>query len=147
MKRCKQIYAFLEENILNKLQDIALLTLRLVLAYGFYDPALRKWEDIHAVAGWFESGLHLPFPLINAYLAATTELLGVILLTLGLFTRVITLPLMVVMLVAIFMVHLSNGFSAGDQGFEIPLYYLLMLLTLASHGGGKFSLDHFIMKK
>ena len=33
--------------------------------------------------------------------------------------------LMIVMLVAIFTVHIGNGFAAGDNGFEIPFYYLL----------------------
>ncbi len=55
-------------------------------------------------------------------------------------------PLIIVMLVAIFTVHLSNGFAAGDNGFEIPLYYGLMLLFLLSHGAGKISIDHLIRK-
>ena len=80
-------------------------------------------------------------------MAATTELLGVFLLTLGLLTRFISIPLMVVMLVAIFTVHLGNGFSAGDNGFEIPLYYLLFLGIFLSHGAGKISLDNLIFKK
>jgi len=71
-------------------------------------------------------------------------LLGVVLLTLGLFTRLISIPLMVVMVVAITTVHLSHGFSAGNNGFEIPLYYLLFLALFASLGAGKFSLDHIL---
>lgn len=53
-----------------------------------------------------------------------------VLLLLGLGTRLITIPLMIVMMVAIFSVHLTHGFEAGEYGFEIPLYYLLMLLNL-----------------
>jgi putative oxidoreductase len=86
----------------------------------------------------------IPFPTLNAYMAATTELLGVILLTLGLFTRLISVPLIVVMIVAIMTVHLTHGFSAGDNGFEIPLYYMLFLSIFASFGAGKFSLDHLL---
>ena len=125
----------------NMFQDISLLFLRAVLAYGFYEPALNKWSDIDAVASWFEGYLRLPFPTINAYLAASTEALGVVLLTLGLATRFISVALMVVMVVAILTVHIDNGFNVGGNGFEIPLYYLLMLFVLFSHGGGKFSLD------
>jgi putative oxidoreductase len=51
------------------------------------------------------------------------------------------------MLIAIFTVHIGNGFDAGDNGFEIPLYYILMLLTLITFGAGKFSIDHFISRK
>lgn len=128
------------------LQDIALLAARLTLAYGFYDPAMQKWSNIGNVAHWFES-LGIPMPLLNAYMAATTELVGVILLTLGLLTRLIALPLMVVMLVAIFTVHIGNGFSCGDNGFEIPFYYLLFLLIFLSHGPGKASLDHYLFDR
>lgn len=134
------------KDILSKGQDLALLVARLILAYGFYNPAMRKWADIDAIAIWFGS-LGIPLPTLNAYMAATTELLGVILLTLGLFTRLISLPLIVVMIVAIVTVHLPHGFTAGDNGFEIPLYYMLFLAIFASFGAGKFSLDHLLFGK
>lgn len=128
-----------------KLQDLPLLFMRLILAYGFYTPALNKWADIGAIADWF-GGMGLPAPLFQAYLAATTEILGVFLLTLGLFTRYITLPLMITMIVAIKAVHFENGFNASDNGFEIPLYYLIMLLTLFVFGAGRLSADSLIKK-
>ncbi len=134
------------ENFLNKFQDIGLLLARFLVAYGFLDPALNKWSDIQAVAGWFES-LGIPFPLLNTYMAATTEILGVALLTLGLFTRYISIPLIVVMIVAIVTVHLPNGFSAGDNGYEIPLYYMSFLILFVGHGAGKYSLDNIFFKK
>ncbi len=128
---------------LNDFQDLSLLISRLVIAYGFYEPAMRKWADINAIAIWFET-LHIPFPLISAYLAASTEITGVILISLGLFTRLISLPLIFVMLVAIFTVHLPHGFAAGDNGFEIPLYYMMFLFIFFSFGAGKYSLDYLI---
>lgn len=121
-------------------KSFALFTARLAIAYGFYGPAMMKWSDMASVADWFAS-LGIPFPTLNAYMAASTEITGVILLTLGLLTRLISLPLIVVMIVAIVTVHLPNGFSASDNGFEIPLYYMLFLLIFVSHGAGKFSLD------
>ncbi len=138
----KTIYP-ITKNILGNGQSVSLLLARLTVAYGFYEPAMQKWSDISSVAGWFGT-LGIPFPTLNAYLAASTELLGVVLLTLGLFTRLISLPLMVVMVVAITTVHLTHGFSAGDNGFEIPLYYLLFLALFASLGAGKLSLDHLL---
>ena len=138
----KTIYP-ITKNILSNGQSISLLLARVTLAYGFYEPAMQKWSDISSVSTWFSS-LGIPFPTLNAYLAASTELLGVILLTLGLFTRLISIPLIIVMIVAITTVHLTHGFSAGDNGFEIPLYYLLFLATFASFGAGKFSLDHLL---
>jgi len=133
-------------DLFSNFQSIFLLLARLTLAYGFYEPAMKKWSDIGGIAQWFGS-LGIPFPTLNAYMAATTELLGVVLLALGLFTRLISIPLIVVMIVAIFTVHIGNGFSAGDNGFEIPLYYLLFLGIFLSHGAGKISVDNFIFKK
>ena len=140
-KLCKLV-----DSLLNKLQSVSLLFLRLILAYGFYEPAMNKWNDINAVATWFES-MGIPLPTLQAYMAASTESAGVVLLTLGLFTRLISIPLMVVMVVAVVTVHLPNGFSSGDNGFEIPLYYFLMLFVLVAHGAGKLSIDAFIQRK
>lgn len=139
MYGCKQV-----ESFLNKMQDFSLLIVRLILAYGFYGPAMNKWSDMGAVAQWFGEDLGLPFPLINAYMAASTEMAGVVLLSLGFGVRYISLPMMVVMVVAITTVHLPNGFSSADNGFEIPLYYLIMLFVLVSHGGGKWGVDGLI---
>ena len=125
------------------LKSLSLLLARLTVAYGFYEPAMMKFSDINSVADWFGS-IGIPFPLLNAYMAATTEIVGVVLLTLGLLTRAISIPLIVVMIVAIVTVHLPNGFSAGANGFEIPLYYMLFLLVFLAHGGGKFSLDRLL---
>ena len=138
----KDIYP-ITKDLLNNGQSISLLFARLTVAYGFFGPAMNKWSDISSVAKWFVT-LGIPLPALSAYLAAGTELLGVVLLTLGLFTRLISLPLIVVMVVAITTVHLAHGFSSGDNGFEIPLYYMLFLAIFASFGAGKFSLDHLL---
>ena len=140
-EKYQQLVQFLE-----KLGDIPPLLFRLILAYGFMGPALMKIGNIDGIASWFES-LNYPLPTLNAYLAAFTETSGFILLFLGLGTRIISIPLMFVMLVAIFTVHLPNGFEAANNGFEIPLYYLLMLFSLLITGPGKFSLDAFIKNK
>ena len=138
----KTIYP-ITKNILSNGQSISLFLARLAVAYGFYEPAMTKWQDIKSVAEWFGS-IGIPLPTLNAYMAASTEILGVVLLTLGLFTRLISIPLMIIMLVAITSVHLSNGFSAGNNGYEIPLYYMLFLALFASLGAGKLSLDHLL---
>ena len=53
-----------------KLQSLALLMVRLVLAYGFYEPAKMKWSDIGSVAAWFGS-LGYPLPTLQAYMAGS----------------------------------------------------------------------------
>ena len=128
------------------LKDLPLLFFRLILAYGFYQPAMNKLNDFQSIGQWFES-MNYPLPMVSAYLAGFTEILGVVLLTLGLGTRIIAIPLMIVMIVAILTVHAGNGFSAGNNGFEIPLYYLLMLFALMVYGSGRISVDAIIGKR
>jgi len=131
---------------LSNFKDLPLLFFRLILAYGFYGPAMMKWNNIGNVAEWFGS-MGIPMPTLNAYLAASAELAGVVLLILGLGTRLISIPLIFTMFVAIVTVHLGNGFEAGNNGFEIPLYYILMLFALFINGAGKISLDNIISKR
>ncbi len=129
-----------------KLRDIPLLLFRLILAYGFYEPAMMKIKNLSGVAEWFGS-MNYPLPMMSASISMVTEVAGVILLILGLGSRVIALPMMFIMVIATFTVHISNGFAAGDNGFEIPLYYFLMLFALVVYGSGKYSVDSLIGKR
>jgi putative oxidoreductase len=131
---------------LSKLKDVHLLAVRLILAYGFYNPAIMKWQNIGSITEWFAS-MGIPLPGLNAYLAASTEMAGVVLLTLGLVSRIISIPLIVVMIVAIVTVHIGNGFESGNNGFEIPVYYILFLFYVLIYGAGKISVDNIIRHK
>ena len=131
---------------LSALSSLPPLLFRLILSYGFFEPAMMKINNMPDIISWFES-MNYPLPALNAYMAAGIETTGFILLFLGLGTRIISIPLSFVMLVAIFTVHLGNGFSAGSNGFEIPFYYLLMLFSLIITGPGKISIDYLIEKK
>ncbi len=158
-------------NILQKAEDIPLLFLRIILAYTFYGPAMTKLSAIESTAGFFEY-LGIPFPLFNAYMAAGTELLGAVLLAFGLLTRYISIPLLFVLVVAIITVHGAHGFHVimpGDafawenpfingeevkgtvvvlqNGYEMVMYYMAMLIVLVTKGGGRLSLDFLIFKK
>jgi len=126
-------------------KNIILLVSRIVLAYGFSLPALLKINDLQATAVWFES-ISIPFPTLFAYLVSGLESVGIILLILGLFTRYISILLGFIMIGAIMFVHLPNGFSASNGGFEIPLYYFIFLMIFATHGAGKYSLDRILSK-
>jgi putative oxidoreductase len=145
MKKITTLYFKIVDN-LTKLTDLPLLFIRLILAYGFYTPAMMKIKNVGAIAEWFES-IEIPMPLLNAYLATYTEVLGFLFLTVGFATRFISIPLIITMIVAIKTTHWVNGFNASDNGYEIPLYYMIMLVTLLIYGGGRISLDYFINKK
>ena len=126
-------------------KNLILLAVRCILAYGFAMPALLKLNDMSETAKWFDT-MSIPFPLITSYLVSGIEAMGIVLLILGLFTRYVSVLLSCVMLGAIFFVHISHGFSVANNGVEIPLYYLLFLMNIASFGAGKYSLDRVIFK-
>ena len=106
------------ENWLNRLTQfdgIATLTLRLFLAPVFWMAGLSKFNAFDSTVEWFGNsdwGLGLPLPWLMAFLATAMELAGAVLLTLGLFTRAVALPLIITMLVAITSVHWENGWQA-----------------------------------
>jgi putative oxidoreductase len=128
-------------------QDLGLLFIRLVLVYGFYGPAIKKIQNFPSIVEWFKNTLNLPFPELNAYLATGTETLGFIFLLLGFKTRLISVPLMIMMIVAMTVVHGFEKFACAENGFEIALYYFIMLFVLMSFGAGKYSLDETLFKK
>jgi len=127
-------------------QSVSLFLVRVAVAYSFLKPIMMKIENLPETGLWFES-LGIPIPHFFAYLVSGAEAIGVILLVAGLMTRLVSFVLGIVMIVAILVVHVGNGFSAANMGFEIPLYYLLFFLILMTQGGGKISLDHLFFDK
>jgi putative oxidoreductase len=73
--------------------------------------------------------------------AAVSELLGSILVFLGLLTRVGAFLLFCTMLTAVIAVHWPAGFFANKGGYEYPLALLAMSLALMISGGGLASID------
>ncbi len=111
--------------LINKLQDIldisrsfdflGPLALRLYLVPVFWFAGTNKLGDMENTIAWFGNpdwGLGLPFPALLAWLAVLAEAVGAGLLLIGLATRWVAIPLMVTMLVAIFAVHIENGWQA-----------------------------------
>lgn len=94
---------------------LASLALRAYLAPVFWVAGTNKLAGFDNVVAWFgnpEWGLGLPFPTLMASLAIGAEVVGAVLLTLGLGVRWISIPLMITMLVAAFKVHWVHGWQA-----------------------------------
>jgi len=85
-------------------------------------------------------------PEVFAVLLIAAELVGGILLILGLLTRWAAKSLIIVSLVALVLVHLPNGFSLSTGGYEYILLLLAASVSLALSGPGKWSLDHVVWK-
>ncbi len=100
---------------LGLLDGIAPLALRLYLFFPLWMAGTQKISGMENTIEWFgnsEWGLGLPFPSLLAPLAAYTEAIGAVLLLVGLATRWICIPLIIVMVVAIFAVHWPHGWAA-----------------------------------
>lgn len=100
---------------LSNFDGVPSLLLRLYLAPIFLQAGWTKFVAFDNTVEWFgnsEWGLGMPFPEVMAFMAASSEVLGGVLLLLGLFTRLISIPLMVTMLVAAFSAHIENGWLA-----------------------------------
>ncbi|MDH3473350.1 MAG: DoxX family protein [Rhodospirillales bacterium] len=99
--------------------------------------------NIQGTAGFFaEMGLEPALPL--AYLVGGIEFFGGLFLAIGFLTRPAAAAIAVVMAVAMFKVHLGNGFFWGGGGYEYPMLWGLIALALAFRGGGELSLDKAI---
>lgn len=111
------------ESLLNKTRLVDFLgplALRLYLVPIFWMAGTNKIDfstglPYDSTVQWFAS-LGIPFPAFNGFLAGWTEILGAILLALGLGTRWISIPLIGTMVVAIVTVHWQNGWLAIAEG-------------------------------
>ncbi|MBI3778868.1 MAG: DoxX family protein [Gammaproteobacteria bacterium] len=125
------------------------LGLRLLLAYEFWESGLEKWRG----ENWFadiQDRFPFPFNLVPVDLSwqisTWTELVAPIALVLGLGTRFAGASLIALTVVAWTSVHAGNGYNVCDNGFKLPLIYLVMFLPLLLSGPGKLSLDHLIAR-
>lgn len=97
------------------LDGLPALALRLYLIPIFWMAGSSKYNNFSGTVEWFGNsdwGLGLPMPWLLAFLATAAELGGAVLLALGLATRLISIPLIFTMLVAISAVHWDNGWQA-----------------------------------
>lgn len=74
--------------------------------------------------------------------AVFAEFICSVLIIIGLGTRLATIPLMIVMATAAFVVHVPDGFGR----MELPMLYLSGYILLTFTGSGKYSLDHYFLK-
>jgi putative oxidoreductase len=133
------------------------LPLRLIIGFGFmqhgYAKLARGPEDfigmLHAMG--------LPVPFILGWATIIVELVGGLLILAGALIPLSTVPMAIVLLVAIFTVHFPNGFSSiklqsfdaagahfGQPGYETDLLYLAGLVALCFGGAGPISIDRLL---
>jgi putative oxidoreductase len=96
--------------------------------------------------GQFMASVGLNPGIVMALLAGCAEFFGGIALTLGLMTRPAAAISAITMMVALFGVHWGKGFFLDSHGIEYALALLSATVTLMLMGGGRYSLDNYLIK-
>lgn len=122
------------------------LLARITIGWVFFQSGLGKIGNIDRVIGFFTS-LGLPAPAFQAHLVAWTECLGGLLLIAGLATRLASIPLSIVMIVA-----LRTALADDIDGFStlagtMEYLYIVLMVWLMVAGPGKISLDTLVAGK
>ncbi len=130
------------------------LPLRILLGIAFLFHGLPKLGSGHAGFQGMLQGMGVPAPAAASWIVALVEVLGGVALIVGAFVSLAAVLLIIDMLVALFLVHLPNGFNFvnivgmtaqgpryGPPGVEVNLLYIAALLALLIGGPGPLSVD------
>lgn len=130
------------------------IPLRLIVGFGFMEHGYTKLLKGPEAFASILHVLNVPAPLLTAWLTILTEFVGGLAVLLGAFVPLLSVPMAIVLLTAMFSVHWQYGFSSiklvaitpagatfGPPGYECDLLYLACLTALALSGSGPFSLD------
>ena len=135
------------------------LPIRLIVGYGFMAHGWAKLMRGPAGFAKLLVWIGVPFPMPTAWASTLLEIFGGLAIFLGAFVEVVGVPLIVMMLVAMFRVHFRNGFSSintigltdggpqfGPPGYEVNLLYVASLLALMAGGAGAASVDETLRR-
>lgn len=133
-----------------------LLPLRLLVGYGFAAHGYAKLARGPANFAVILAAIGVPLPEPIAWITTLLELLGGVALVLGAAVALLSVPLVIVMLTAMFGVHLRYGFSSirlkgfgplgaefGPVGYELNLLYIAGLIVLALSAASPLSFDRW----
>src|SRR5262249_3564834 len=136
-----------------------LLPLRLVIGIGFMAHGWAKLSRGPSGFAKLLTQIGVPLPETTAWVSTFVELLGGLAILVGAFVEVGSVPLIGMMLVAMFTVHLKYGFSSintigltqngpqfGPPGYEVNLLYIAGLLALILGGAGPLSIDRLLTR-
>lgn len=130
--------------------SVGLLLPRLFVGLGLAAHGYTKFFGEHGIAGFagFLKSMGVPSPETMAYVSAGTELVGGILVAIGLLTRVAAAPLAFNMFVAVITAHRTSYFITNNPpGMEYALNLGVVFLALVFTGPGKYSLDYGLFSR
>lgn len=134
--------------------------LRMIVGFGFMQHGYAKLaRGADSFAGILHA-LHVPMPWMMSWLTILIELVGGVAVFIGALIPLVSIPMAAVLLVAIFTVHLPNGFSSiklqsvsesgahfGQPGYETDLLYFAGLAALVMGGPGPLSIDRLLASR
>jgi putative oxidoreductase len=127
-----------------------LLVVRLYWGFQFAQTGWGKLHNLAKITSFF-ARLNIPFPAFNAHFVSGLELVGGILMMLGLFSRAIALLLAGNMLVAYWTADrdaLTSIFSDPGKFYVAdPYSFLFASLMVLIFGAGFFALDALVAKR
>ncbi|HEY1094607.1 MAG TPA: DoxX family protein [Glycomyces sp.] len=134
--------------MITRLQPVGLLIGRVILGVTFIAHGWQKFHEngMDATAQGFE-GLGIPAPTLSAYFTVGAELIGGTMLILGALLPLAGLWLAVVMLGAMFYVHLDGGFFSMNGGYEYVLLLAAVSIAIGFSGGGALAVDSLWLNK
>lgn len=135
----------------NTLSPLIDLFIRLWMANIFWKSGLVKISDFDRTLDIFTTVFKVPLfnPYVAAVLATGAELIGPVLLVLGLATRFASASLIFLTLMAAISYHMDipDAANTWGEGYLSHIYFGMLLSVLMLHGPGKLSLDHFIWRR
>lgn len=133
----------------SNLQSLFLLWMRLTWGHQFILIGLTKINHIPETVAFFHSH-HISHPEFYAYLVGYTELIGGALLFMGLLSRLVAIPLTIVMIAALSYAHSSVfthfNFIVDPSSLvhEAPYPFLITCILILCFGPGRISVDAWI---
>lgn len=136
-----------------------LLSLRLAVGVGFLLHGLAKLDRGPTRFALLLEHIGAPYPLATAWIVTCLEIVGGVLLIIGFSVTLVSVPLIMSMLVALFTIHIHYGFSAvntigltasgpefGPPGYEVNLLYISGLIALALSSPTAMSVDRILFR-
>ena len=138
------------------LRRYAAMPLRLIVGYGFVAHGMAKWSKGPDAFAAILDAAHVPAAHMMAWLTILTEVFGGLAILCGAFVLWVSLPAIVLLIVAIVTVHLPYGFASiklmkivdgraqfGPPGYECDLLYIACIVTLVLAGPSPWSVDAY----
>jgi putative oxidoreductase len=131
-------------STIRTLEPYARSVLRVVVGFTFSLHGMQKLLGFFG--GFGGKGATAPFGSLF-WFAGGLELIGGLLILVGLFTSPVAFILCGEMAVAYFKAHLPHGFNPLLNHGELAVLYCFIFLYLCTAGAGPLSLDSLIWKK